>query len=159
MIHSSSPNARRLSGLAACGLWLLATGCGDDGLGARYPVVGKVSYKNAPLAKGRINFLPENPAGRAASGDIVDGAYQLTTQSLNDGAFPGKYKISVTALAVDDSKVLENAKGGVGNQIDVIKSTRAAKPLIPPKYQAAETSGLSEEVKEQSNTFNFELAD
>jgi hypothetical protein len=151
--------ARRLSSLAACGLWLLSAGCGDDGLGQRYPVSGKVTYKDEPLARGRINFMPEDPAGRAAAGDITDGSYQLTTQTSNDGAFPGKYKITVVALAVDDSKVRENAKGGVGNQMDVIKATRSAKPLIPPKYQVVDTSGLSAEVKQESNTFDFKLVD
>lgn len=162
MIHQGLLNSRitrRLLGVAACGFWLLATGCSDDDLGKRYPVSGKVTYKSEPLAKGKITFRPENPAGRAASGDVVDGAYQLATQSLNDGAFPGKYKVSITALSVDDSKVVENAKGGVGNQMDVIKANKAAKPLIPPKYQTAETSGLEKEVKEESNKFDFELTD
>lgn len=151
--------ARRLSGLAACGLCLLLAGCSDDGLGTRYAVSGVVTYKDQPLAKGKITFLPDDPAGRAATGDIVDGSYQLSTQSAADGAFPGKYKVTVTALSVDDSKVIENAKGGVGNQMDVIKANQAAKPLIPPKYLSPDTSGLTAEVKEQSNKFDFALTD
>ncbi|QDV35293.1 hypothetical protein [Tautonia plasticadhaerens] len=132
-------------------------GCGDDGYGRRHPVYGTVSHKGEPLERGRITFTPTAPEGRPASGEIRDGAYELTTVDPDDGALAGSYKVSVMAVAVDDSEVLANAGGGVGNQMDVIRANQAAVPLIPPKYQLADTSGLTAEVEEGSNELNFDL--
>ena len=53
---------------------LLAWGCGDDGLPKRYRVHGEVTYNGKPLPQGNINFIPQDAAGRAASGTIEDGA-------------------------------------------------------------------------------------
>ncbi len=140
-------------------VWLVAAGCGDDGLGKRYPVSGNVTYKDKPVASGSISFVPKTPEGRAASGEIHDGNYTLTTQSPEDGALPGKYGVRIIAKEIDDSQVLANAKGGAANQMDVIKANNAAKRLIPAKYELAETSGLEAEVEEHSNTFDFTLTD
>jgi hypothetical protein len=149
------------------GAWFLACafaaltcgGCGsDDGLGRRYPVSGQVRYKGQPLAKGRINFIPENnETGRAASAEIEAGSYRLTTHAPGDGALPGKYGVSVSAVDHDISGALAKAGGGTANQVDIGKSKRT--PLIPPKYFDPATSGLSAEVKLESNTINFELQD
>ena len=57
---------------------VVVLGCGGDesGLGRRYKVTGKVTYKGAPVPHGTVNFLPVKPPapeGRAASGEIKDG--------------------------------------------------------------------------------------
>jgi hypothetical protein len=144
--------------LTAVGL-LLVAGCSDDGMDKRYPVSGTVTYHEKPLEKGQITFTPEAPAGQTASGDIEKGYYRLTTLTNGDGALPGKYRVTITAKEVDYSGLIEQSKGGIPHQRDVMKVNQQAKRLIPAKYEQAQTSGLEKEVKEQSNTFDFNLVD
>src|SRR4051812_47562957 len=76
------------------------SGCGaDDGIGQRYSVRGKVTYKGEPVTKGTVGFVPMDSSGRAAIGEIQpDGSYTLTTLIPLDGALPGKYRVSVSAV-------------------------------------------------------------
>ena len=154
-----------------------ALGCGDDsGLARRYPVSGTVTYNGKPLERGNISFAPDGPGGRAAGGTIVDGRYSLTTHDLDDGALPGKYKVSIAAKEADTSKVdLTKVKKGTGGnlteaqkkviaaaypQLIAGKAAAVAKNLVPAKYSSPETSALTFEVKEQSNTgVDFDLKD
>jgi hypothetical protein len=82
---------------------LFVLGCGGDDLGQRYPVSGKVTYKGQSVPKGVISFVPEDKEGRGATGQIEDGYYSLTTQTAGDGAFPGKYIVTVDTKEVDTS--------------------------------------------------------
>lgn len=145
------------AGLAFC--W----GCGsDEGIGTRYPVRGKVTYKGAPLAKGTINFQALTPEGRGASGDIQGGEYSLTTQTPGDGALPGKYRVSIIAKEADFSSIESTSKkqgGTLPSKKDLVKVFQKAKRLIPAKYESPAASGLEAEVKEQSNSFDFPLTD
>jgi hypothetical protein len=138
-------------------------GCGDDtGLDKRYPVSGTVKYNGKPVEKGRIDFIPAKPGqGRAAGGDITDGAYSLTTATKDDGALPGSYKVTVSALEIDMSSVKGTPGGGqAGRQSkEFAKVQKDAKMLVPQKFSSVETSGLSQEVKAQSNQINFDLKD
>jgi len=165
------------------GLWLglpaamVVLGCGDSsGLPPRYRVSGMVIHNGEPLKRGTINFTPTDAKGRAAGGTIIDGRYSLTTQEPDDGALPGTYRVSVIAKETDPSKVeLRAVKKGIpGNlseaekkalaaaypQLIAGKAAAAAKNLVPAKYSSPETSGLTFEVKEQSNTeADFTLKD
>ena len=136
-------------------------GCGDDsGLAKRYSVSGTVNYNGKPVEKGTITFTPSVEGGRAASGDIADGSYSLTTVTPGDGAIPGAYKVTVMAKEIDTTKLKEVAKGGqFHHDKDFAKANKTAKALIPPKYQLASTSDLTAEVKASSNTIPFELKD
>lgn len=136
-------------------------GCGDDGLGKRYSVSGSVTYKGTPLQSGNVFFVPDNAAeGRAASGKISNGRYQLGTLAENDGAFPGSYRVRITSVETDYSTVLKNTpKGAAGRQDDVIKATRAAKKIIPSRYELETTSGLTANVEPKSNTIDFPLSE
>jgi hypothetical protein len=149
-----------------------APGCGDEsGLPQRYHVSGTVSYNGKPLEMGTIQFTPDGPGGRAAGGTITGGAYSLTTQDPGDGAIPGKYKVAVVARTSDASKVDLKIKGATTTEakkaIAVVfpqkvaaRAAAAGKSLIPAKYSSPETSGLSLEVKPQSNTgVDFNLKD
>jgi hypothetical protein len=148
--------------LTAVGLILIA-GCGDDtGLGKRYPVTGMVTYKDQPVEKGQISFIPKDAnAQRPANGFIENGRYTLTTSTPADGALPGEYAVTITALQVDDSKVRETVAkyGGGGRQQEIAEATAKAKPLVPPKYQLPETGKLTATVKAEPNTINFTLTD
>jgi hypothetical protein len=140
-----------------------AVGCGDDtGLGRRYPVSGMVTYKGKPVEKGLISFRPTHPEGRAAGGAIADGSYSLETAGNNDGALTGTYQVTITARDVDVAKALAEAKAKnprVPWQLAEFQAQKKGKSLIPVRYSSPETSGLTREVKEQSNRFDFELTD
>lgn len=143
-------------------------------IGKRYAVSGKVTYKGAPVAKGRINFIPAKAgvgvAAQGASGPIVDGAYTLTTLSEGDGALPGDYKVSVDSKEADEAKLkaeteklakkhgMESLKGQVPPEL-MNQAMRAAKSTLPDKYATPEKSGLTAKVKEESNKLDFDLTD
>ena len=104
----------RANGIAASVLAaMVILGCGDDsGLEARYKVGGKVTYKGEPVAKGTIAFVPTDAAkGRAASGDIVDGSYTLTTATHGDGALPGDYKVTIISTDLNVADVAKKTGG------------------------------------------------
>jgi hypothetical protein len=141
---------------------VIVLGCGDDtGLGKRYPVSGTVTYKDQPVEKGRIDFIPAgSDQGRAASGDIVDGRYVLTTAISGDGALPGSYKVTVVSKEWDTSNLKGDANGGqFHHDKNFAKAVENAKDFVPSRYSLADTSGLTADVKEQSNQRDFELKD
>jgi hypothetical protein len=154
---------RTVGALASALAVLAVTGCGDDGLGKRYPVSGTVTYKDQPLANGTVSFYTSGAGAdsRAATGSIKDGRYTLSTQGENDGAFPGTYQVAVVSRDVDMSKAKENADkhGGSARQDDVSKAYASAKSLIPKKYMYPEQSGLTAKVEAKSNTIDFKLSD
>jgi hypothetical protein len=151
---------------------LAVLGCsGDDGLGTRYSVSGTVKYKGTPVPKARISFVPAGKDGgsQGASGEIENGSYSLSTLSPGDGALPGEYRVTVSAREVDEAKLKSDsealaAKHGMGKMAMMppelqAKANKEAKSSLPKKYESPDTSGLTAKVKEQSNTFDFELTD
>ena len=109
---------------------LVLAGC--SGTPGAYPVRGKVTLSDgSPLTKGTINFYNEKGT---ATGDIrSDGTYELGSLNVGDGAVPGKYQVFFSGDALG---------GGYDN----------APQLIDSKYGNASTSGLTAEVKAQTNT-------
>jgi hypothetical protein len=160
-VRSVHPIAIALSALAT----VVVLGCGDDsGLARRYKVSGRVTYKGEPVAHGTVNFNPTNPAppeGRAATGDINDGYYQLSTVGNYDGALPGEYGVAIIALDIDLKDAAAANKGGQIHQGDLAhqKAVKAAKTLLPAKYGTFETSKLTAKVAQTSNTIDFPLSD
>jgi len=164
MTSSSLPSRKILTAFAMGLATLIAPGCGDDtGLGKRYPVSGRVTFKNEPIKQGRINFIPAKAGeGRAAQSEIVDGSYSLTTATEKDGALPGSYKVTISSVSIDpaaQAKLKEFSQGGqsrLGPESAKIMKGAVANAL-PSKYSLPETSGLTAEVPEQSITQNFDL--
>jgi len=148
---------------AALLLIVMAPGCGNDGFGRRYKVYGTVTYRSQPVESGLITFDPVESQGkgqaRVATGTIRNGSYTLSTAGNDDGAFPGSYRVTIRSRAADYTQVAARAQGGPGHQLDVIRATRKAKSVIPRKYQSLNTSGLTREVKAETNRFDFELED
>jgi hypothetical protein len=137
---------------------LVIFGCGSDGLGKRYTVSGRVTYKGAAIPSGTITFLPEDSRAKAAAGTITDGSYSLTTLTPGDGAFPGKYQVTVVSRDVDSSAV--NAAPNSLNRLKKVAAVNlTAKSRVPAKYELATTSGLVCEVLPQANRVDFDLAD
>jgi hypothetical protein len=143
--------------VAGLGL-LVIFGCGGDGLGKRYSVSGRVTYKGAPLPSGIITFVPEDSQAKVAAGTITAGNYTLTTLSPGDGAFPGKYQVTVVSKDVDTSAV-SAAPNSLNRLKTVAAANLAAKSRLPAKYELPTTSGLVREVLPQSNKFDFDLTD
>jgi len=144
---------------------VVVVGCGDDsGLGQRHKVSGKVTYNGQPVPKGTINFIPTKPAppeGRAATGDIKDGYYTLSTGGGGDGAKPGEYDVTVVALDIDLSSAVSTKEGlpkihegDAAHQ----KAIKSGKSLVPTKYNIATTSGLKATV-DGAKTLDFDLKD
>jgi hypothetical protein len=146
---------------------VIVSGCvGDEsGLGRRYKVSGKVTYNGASVPHGTVTFVPTKPPapeGRAATGEIKDGDYSLSTTGNQDGALPGDYNIAIVAMDIDlASAVSPGAQGGMIHQGDAahLKAIKNAKKLIPDKYGLSETSGLKATVTTGSNNINLPLTD
>ena len=112
------------------------------------------------MEKGTISFVPVGAEGRPAAGQIEKGKYSLTTLAPGDGAMPGKYKVTVMSSDVDTTEMKAIAKGGQFHHDEAFaKAAKGAKALVPSKYNLAETSGLEQEVKASTNSFNFPLVD
>jgi len=150
---------------------LYVLGCsGDDGLGTRYGVSGKVTYKGQPVAKGRINFVPKGNGGHAATGVIENGTFSsLTSVTAGDGALPGDYKVSIDTKEIDEAAAKAEGeklakKYGMSNLAQLppevqAKAGKLAKGSIPEKYLNADKSDLSAKVEAKSNSFEFDLKD
>ena len=160
----------RLLALLVGPAFLFGLGCSDDGLGKRYQVTGKVTYKGEPVPAGSISFVPEEDGGHGAAGMIKDGVYTLSTLGEEDGALPGKYRVTVDGRKADQEKMKIAAKkyteklGFKGEMATIPQDVQAkilsqTKSTIPGKYQIPDTTDLRAEVKEQANTLDFELKD
>jgi len=135
-------------------------GCSDDGLGKRYAVSGTVTYKEKPVEQGTITFEPVDDKGRIAAGTITNGRYSLTTLQADDGALPGKYRVTVVSKDFDAALASDPAaRNAEDPQKRSHAANRVAKSLVPARYQLADTSGLTADVEPRSNTFNFTLID
>jgi len=105
---------------------------------------GKVTFADddSPLRVGIVCFTN----GQQFSQGIIqsDGTYVVGTESETDGIPPGKYQVYVSGAA----KELEKAPGQFMSEYE---------PLIAPKYARAATSGLSFEVNQGKNIFDFKV--
>ncbi|MHC5537180.1 hypothetical protein ACYOEI_02965 [Singulisphaera rosea] len=161
-MHDVSNRMRRLGLLAT--IAVVISGCYDDGLSKRYPVSGTVSYNGKPVEKGVITFISDGGDGRSATGTIEGGSYSLTTLTPGDGAFPGKYKVTVDSRSPDmaAAEAAGKAKGATSVMIPqdfVAKAYKKAKSAVPSKYNSVGKTDLTAEVKEGNNTFPFDLKD
>jgi hypothetical protein len=162
--HSRPSLTRAFATLASAVGLLAVIGCADDGLGKRYSVSGKVTYKNEPLKVGAITFYAvggQNAETRGATGSINDGYYTLSTIGGDDGAFPGEYQVAISSRQADMSQAKANAEkvGGSYRQDDVAKAYKNAPSSIPARYGSTDTSKLKATVEARSNTINFDLTD
>jgi hypothetical protein len=118
-------------------------GCADDSNIAS--VEGIVRLDGKPLTSGTVRFVPA--AGRAATGTIQsDGTFSLGTYSESDGALIGTHQVAVIAYeAANDGRPAYEIRA------------ETSKALVPQRYMAVGTSGLSFEVKPGKNEANLDL--
>ena len=113
----------------------LPAGC-SDGRPTRVPVAGTVRIDGKPLALGYIRFIPDG--ARASGGEIgPDGRFVLTCYDGTDGAVIGPHRIEVTA--------------------NEVINTNTCRWHAPKKYGKYDTSGLSVEVKEPTDSLAIDL--
>jgi hypothetical protein len=126
-----------LSALAAL------TGCGDPE--GRVQVTGSVKFEDGTIPKGAtqgtIRFEPEDasiPNIRPGQGmiDPQTGEYSLWTIKPGDGAYPGKYKVTIR---VDTTYPPKPNYAGI---------------IVPLEYLAPDTTPLSAEINGQRR-FDF----
>ena len=67
--------------------------------------------------------------------------------------------VTVISKDLDPSQVEVPPGKSARNPAYVRKALKAAKSLVPKKYEDRTTSPLTAEVKPQSNSFTFELTD
>lgn len=144
---------RTIQRIATIVLALVFAGCGGGG-GKTSSTSGRVTYKGQPVPKANVSFTPVEGASRAATGlTDADGNYTLGTFAASDGAIPGNYRVSIIARGADrPPKAGETGSGMPGEMMP-------GDPIIPTKYFAPDSSGLTFEVKRGSNRADFELKD
>lgn len=121
---------------------LTAASCLYSGCSKKEPaayVHGKVTYKNKPVIKGSVVFLPK--AGQIGYGNLLpDGSYKLLNQLKEEGIKPGQYTATIS-LELDRASL---------NQVE---------PPIPTKFAAKESSPLKYDVLVGDNEINMNLDD
>lgn len=122
--------------------WLVAGGCGSGHPAPTYPVTGRVQFADGkPLNTGGIILFQSLPNGEQASYDArgsiaEDGTFQLSTFEEGDGAVAGKHRVLVRAQRDSD---------------DYVKRGITPRPVIDPRFERFETSGLEFTVKDGTN--------
>ena len=117
-------------------------GCGSS-RPATAQVTGEVHYKGQPVEGATVVF---SSAGPPAQG-ITDaaGKFSLRTYESEDGATLGTHRITISKLLIPPTTA--------ENPYPISKN------LLPQKYSRPDTSGLSEEVNADANSFRFDLTD
>jgi len=118
----------------------------------RVPFSGKVTLDGAPVEGATVVLAPEGGSGNAASGMTnAEGVVNFTTFESRDGAVPGKYLVTVAKTAFPDGRALTADDPSYDPSTAVTAVVKGAKELLPAKYKAAKTSGLTVEVKDGEN--------
>ena len=118
-------------------LFFFVVGCGNN-----CSLKGKVVFSDdqTPLTSGTVCLVSDKGVARGTIDQ--NGNYVVGSVSTKDGLPPGNYRIYLT-----DTQLVETMPGGT-----IPKITN----LIDQKYEKAETSGLTLEVK-SSMTHNIEV--
>jgi hypothetical protein len=99
------------------------------------PVQGKIVFSDGAAATELAGYLVGMDSGgpEGANGVVQpDGSFRVGTFENDDGAMPGKYKVSLTPP-------------------DPPLDQPVPPPIIDPKYSNVETSGLTVEIKPGDN--------
>ncbi len=126
-------------------------GCGSDTPHV-VPVKGKVSYQGKPLTSGTVMLVPDGD-GFGATGQIQpDGSFILTSFKQNDGAAPGKYKVTVEVFP-------EATAGGPATGLPGMEFGAGEKPPIPTDYANVATTKLRALVNDGPTELDLQLED
>lgn len=118
-----------------CGL----LGCGGGGP-KPVPVSGKVTFKGEPLKGAQISFHPEGGATDAIALGVSDDAGNFQLATVNDpGAFPGKYKVTVSKMEMPKVDAEDMQK-------KMMMGGLTAKSLLPSRYNDVAKTPFAVEV-------------
>ena len=123
-------------------LFLVVCTCGCSS--GRYTVTGRVTYEDgSPVEAGTvIGEATVNGKLVGVQGNIAsDGTFCWGSDRAGDGALPGSYRVLIMPVALGDAELAE------GKQ-----------PAFGGKYTKYETSGITFEVKPESNVLNITVA-
>lgn len=131
---------------------VVTAGCGDKAKEQEKlptsPARGIVRHKGGPVSNASVNFISLDGKVRAHGTTDGVGSFVLSTYGHQDGAPPGRYKVTVAVNTVKEIEpgVLEPEPPG------------GFKSLIPTKYASPNTTDILVEVTEGGkNDFTIEL--
>lgn len=152
-----------LLGLGIC----VCYGCGGGDTGPRtVPVTGTVTMKGSPAEGVTVSFLPEGDGQSAVGVTDSSGKYMLTTRVKDDGAVPGKYKVTLAKYEGQQQTVTDPSKAHADYDIsneypqgyDESKAaSNPSKNILPMKYADPTTSGFTADVVEGDKKFDFDI--
>ncbi len=119
-------------GLLICAL----SGCGGG------TVSGQVTLDGQPLTKGDISFAPTS-AGPAAAGQINSSGNYTLRVGTNTSIPPGSYRVTIMAV---------EPVAPTPEHLEPLP-----KLLTPARYNNADSSGFTADVKAGANKFDFNL--
>lgn len=143
--------------LTMLGFFTALLGCKQDGLSGLVPAEGVVMCDGEPLDNAVVSFFPNASDGRTATGKTdANGKFTLTTLIANDGAFPGDYKIAVLKVSapvgeVQEAEEGESLKEKTARAQESMRRKDSMKMLLPAKYAAPATSGLTQTLSEKGD--------
>lgn len=121
-------------------------GCGQSGP-ELFPVQGQVTLDGRPLADAGVMFLPADMGPSASGTTNSDGHFELMTVN-RIGAIRGNHHVAIA----------KRKYVGVKPGEEPVPGGLRAEWYSPNKYANPTTSGLSAEVGEGDNEFQFELS-
>jgi hypothetical protein len=123
----------------------LLAGCG--GGRKTVPVSGVITLEGAPLAGAQVTFHPMASDGRMAIGiSDSNGRFSLTTYKPNDGALPGRYRITV-ALGLNETPADAKLAADVKEMFkERERLSKLRLPDVHANYKSLDKSPLFQEV-------------
>jgi len=127
---------------------MVVVGCSD---GVKFSEIdGKVTLKNKPLAKVRLNFVCSDNNIVSTDTD-ASGMYTIPRIPV------GEVKLSVTPSVVVPTNPQMQGKGGTAEQ-KATKMEKVEATVVPAQYANADTAKLTYTIKDTSKqTINIEL--
>lgn len=120
-------------------------GCGGDT--SMVPVTGVVTFKEQPIGKINVMFVPAGQTGKIAEGTTDEsGKFTLQTMEPGDGAMAGDYKVSFKYVP----DVVPDMPGFAGG----VKPEPSPIPVI---YADENKSGFTATVDSSNKEFQFNL--
>lgn len=154
---------------------VMLVGCGGPDPSAECNAVSlTVTYKGKPVEGAQVAFNSTSNGGRPAQGTTdAAGKAVLGTFSTDDGAMPGKYKVTVSKASggdgTSDPSLVTGALAATGGSGDMTKayssqvkadgSVKEAETTLPKKYSTTQTSTLEFTVGTPPNDFKVDLKD
>jgi hypothetical protein len=155
-MNPSSLSLRRMGGTAL----VLIAACLLSGCGKKFgSVSGSVKYKGKALTGGQVAFIPAAPGGETATG-LIDSSGSYTIEKV----VAGPCKITVFTSAAGSGgkaagKMMDAGKMGKadGGKSKVGVAGDVPSVQVPSKFAEPDTSGLSFEVKQGTNSHDINI--